>query len=113
MLADVIWDPALLKTLLLFENVQKFALRICSKQWDSSYDALLNVLTVPTLSSRRKTQKLVHRSVFLPVSSLLPTGPPLSPLPHLSPHWPTYLKENSLFQPTSKQWATDYPLLLY
>lgn len=47
MLAGVVWDPALLKTLLLFENVQKFALRICSKQWDSSYDALLNVLTVP------------------------------------------------------------------
>ena len=83
MLAGVVWDPALLKTLLLFENVQKFALRVCSKQWDSSYDALLNVLTVPTLSSRRKTQKLVHHSVFLPVSSLLPTGPPLSPLPHV------------------------------
>lgn len=31
--------PALLKTLLLFENVQKFTLRVCSKQCNSSYDA--------------------------------------------------------------------------
>ena len=56
--AGVVWDPYLVKDIFAVENVQKFALRVCSKQWNSNYDTLLNALTVPTLSSRRKTQKL-------------------------------------------------------
>ena len=56
--AGVVWDPYLVKDIVAVKNVQKFALRACSKQWNSSYDVLLNALTVPTLSSRRKTQKL-------------------------------------------------------
>ena len=56
--AGVVWDPYLVKDIFAVENVQKFALQVCSKQWNSNYDTLLNTLTVPTLSSRRKTQKL-------------------------------------------------------
>ena len=71
--AGVVWDPYLVKDIVAVENV---ALRVCSKQWNSSYDALLNALTVPTLSSRRETQKLCTLFNIL-------TGK-LS-----SPHWPT------------------------
>ena len=42
----------------MLENVQKFALRICSKPWNSDYDTLLGTLNIPTLSNRRKTLKL-------------------------------------------------------
>ena len=48
----------LVKDIVAIENVQKFAIQICSKQWNFSYDALLNALTVLTLSSRKETQKL-------------------------------------------------------
>ena len=72
-----------------------FALRVCSKQWNSSYDALLNALTVPTLSSRRKTQKLVHCSVFSLVSSLLPH----CPTPRNAPYSRRYLNSVQLTIP--------------
>ena len=52
--ASDVWDPNLVKDIVAIENVQKFALRVCSKQWSSTYDTLLNALTVPTLFSRRK-----------------------------------------------------------
>ena len=40
------------------ENVQKFALRVCSKSWSSDYATLLDTLSIPTLSDRRDTLKL-------------------------------------------------------
>ena len=38
--------------------VQKFALRVCSKQWDASYSMLCSTLNLPTLAARRKQMKL-------------------------------------------------------
>ena len=70
--ASVVWDPHLGTLLLLKVFKQKFTLWVCSKQWNSSYDAILNAPAVPTLSSRKKTQSFVHCSIFLLVPSLLP-----------------------------------------
>ena len=53
-----VWDPHLKKDIQMLENVQKFALRICSKSWNSDYDTLLGTLNIPTLSNRRETLKL-------------------------------------------------------
>ena len=53
-----VWDPHLKKGIQTLENVQKFALRICSKLWNSDYDTLLGTLNIPTLSNRRETLKL-------------------------------------------------------
>ena len=51
--ACTIWDPHLRKDIQALENVQKFALRVCSKSWSSDYATLLDTLSIPTLSDRR------------------------------------------------------------
>ena len=56
--ACTIWDPHLRKDIQALENVQKFALRVCSKSWSSDYATLLDTLSIPTLSDRRDTLKL-------------------------------------------------------
>ncbi len=40
------------------ERGQKFALKICTKSWDSSYDGSLNSCNLPTLVQRRHRLKL-------------------------------------------------------
>ena len=42
----------------MVESVQKFSLRVCSKQWDASYSMLWSSLNLPTLAARRKQMKL-------------------------------------------------------
>ena len=42
------------------ESVQKFALKLVSHQWDSSYDELLSLVDVPKLSERRLNLKLAQ-----------------------------------------------------
>ena len=56
--ACAVWDPHLAKDVKLMEDVQKFALRVCSKSWNSNYESLLSYCRVPTLSNRRKVLKL-------------------------------------------------------
>jgi len=46
-----IWDPNLQKDKHLLETVQKFALRICAKQWDLAYDELMLNFNVPSLQN--------------------------------------------------------------
>ena len=53
-----VWDPYLQKDIGMLESVQKFALRVCSKQWDASYSMLCSSLNLPTLAARRKQMKL-------------------------------------------------------
>ena len=51
--------PTLLRIFLLLKMFRSLPYGSAPiKQWNSNYDTLLNALTVPTLSSRRKTQKL-------------------------------------------------------
>ena len=40
------------------ERVQKFALKVCQKDWHSDYNTLLNSANVPPLAARRKALKL-------------------------------------------------------
>ena len=40
------------------EAVQKFACKVCLKQWDLDYDSMLQLLNLPRLSVRRKYLKL-------------------------------------------------------
>ena len=54
------------------ENVQKFALRACTRDWKADYNTLLERCKVPTLAQRRKFMKLcfmyqvVNQLVVLP-----------------------------------------------
>ena len=42
----------------LLENVQKFAFRMATKQWDSGYQDLLDIMNVPSLADHRLQLKL-------------------------------------------------------
>ena len=62
----------------LIENVQKFGLRICAKQWDLGYNKLSSNFAVSTLQSRRLKHKLssmfkiVHNLIVFPPSIFVP-----------------------------------------
>ena len=47
--AAAAWDPFLKKDIALLEDVQKFALRVCTKSWDTSYSDLLLTSHLPSL----------------------------------------------------------------
>ena len=48
----VVWDPHLIKHKSLLENVQLFATRIASKQWNQSSEYLNSHFNIPSLGSR-------------------------------------------------------------
>ena len=58
--AAQVWDPHLLKDINSLENVQKFALRVCCKNWNMGYSELLDLCSVPSLENRRLHLKLCH-----------------------------------------------------
>ena len=56
--AATVWDPHQVGLNRSLENIQKFALRMCTKNWNQEYDVLLNSYGIPTLAVRRKQLKL-------------------------------------------------------
>ena len=48
-----VWDPHTMKDKVLLEDVQKFAFRMATKQWDSGYQELLDIMNVPSVADRR------------------------------------------------------------
>ena len=75
-----VWDPHTVKDQTLLENVQKFALRMASKQWDSGYQDLLDLENIASLADRRLELKLallyriVHGLCYFPPDIFLPPG---------------------------------------
>ena len=53
-----VWNPYLQKHVHNFEGVQKFALKVCTKSWDASYEDCLLTCHVPLLAVRRTRQML-------------------------------------------------------
>ena len=47
------WNPHLAKDISTLKNVQKFALKVCYKSWDTGYDHLLSQSNLPRLATRR------------------------------------------------------------
>ena len=58
--ASPVWDPFLVKDIQKLESVQKLALKMCRKTWDSSYADNLQLFSLPELSSRRKYLSLSY-----------------------------------------------------
>ena len=104
----IVWDPHLAKDVELLERCQKFALRICLKDWHADYSSLLNASCLSTLQDRRRYLKLcfmfkiVHHLVF--VSDLL--------LPNSKLHFSRFLPpHNVLIQPFAKSNSFLYSFL--
>ena len=56
--ACTVWDPHLIKDRKILEDIQKFACRVCTKNWHTDYHTLLDGLHIPTLEARRKAMRL-------------------------------------------------------
>ena len=73
-----VWNPYLKKETEQLEKVQRFALRMCMKQWDASYSDLLELFATPTLADRRKYLSLcvmytiVHNQVHFQPNIYVP-----------------------------------------
>ena len=61
-----IWSPHMKKDKTLLENVQKVALRMATKSWDSSYQDLLELVDLSTLEHRRLETRLclLYRIIY-------------------------------------------------
>ncbi len=76
--AAPVWDPHLQRDIRLLEDVQKFGLRVCSKQWDMGYQELLDMFSLPSLENRRLYLKLchlfkiIHGLCFFPPETVIP-----------------------------------------
>ena len=58
--AAPVWDPQYTTLRHKLEKVQKLASRICTKNWSSDYEYLLNITNLPGLSVRREHLKLTY-----------------------------------------------------
>ena len=56
--ASAIWSPHVKKDKIALENVQKFACRMATRSWDSSYQDLLDFVDLPSLECRRLETRL-------------------------------------------------------
>ena len=55
-----VWNLYLKQDIDTIENVQKFALRVCLKSWDCSYDQLLVESSLPSMQQKRNFSNLCH-----------------------------------------------------
>ena len=90
--AAQVWNPYLEKDIQCIENVQKFALRICAKDYTVSYVHLLDVFLLPSLKNRRlylslcSFYSIVNGLAHFPkCTAILTTHPMCSSRSH-SPH---------------------------
>ena len=56
----IVWDPHLVKDVEALEKVQRFALRMCLKNWSLDHDQLYQLSNLPSLAFRRSNAKLCH-----------------------------------------------------
>ena len=67
-----VWHPYLSRDVNALEKVQKFGLRICSRQWTKCYQELLALFHLPSLENRRLFLslsvffKIIHNLVYFP-----------------------------------------------
>ena len=67
-----VWLPYMVKDIQLLEKVQRFALRICSRNYNLSYEELLDLYKIPSLQNRRSCTfyNIIRGFVFSPPHSL-------------------------------------------
>ena len=76
-----IWDPFLSKDIELLESVQKFASKVCTKQWREPYNSLQTSLKLPLLKERRAVLKLSVLYKYLNGLAVMPPNT-FAPLTH-------------------------------
>ena len=84
--ASQVWHPYKTKESTMIENVQKFALRVCSKNYSATYTELLELNNLPTLENRR---------ILLQLCSLYKIINNLVHFPHILLPQHSYISERS------------------
>ena len=58
--SSTVWNPGLKGDIDALEDVQKFALRMCTKSWNFNYEELLTNANLPSLRTRRVQASLSY-----------------------------------------------------
>ena len=58
--SSAVWNPYLKGEIEALEKVQKYALKVCTKSWDASYEDFLSKASLPSLQRRRIQTSLCH-----------------------------------------------------
>ena len=72
---SAVWNLHLKGDIAELEKVQKFALRVCMKSWDTSYDELLAASKLPSLESRRNHTSICHLFKIINELTYYPEAP--------------------------------------
>jgi len=76
--ASPVWNPYLKKDIKQLEDMEKFALKMITMQWDLGYQDLLGILDITSLQSRRVQSslctlfKIVHGLIYSPPNFVTP-----------------------------------------
>ena len=95
--ASPVWNPSTCKQIKMLEDVEKFAMRVTTRRWDTGYQDLLNMANVPSLESSMCTlYKIVHGLCYFPpdIVSLRP-----SPSGSLEPNLPSLTASKRIASP--------------
>ena len=79
--ASPVWNPLIQKQVKMIEDVEKFAMRVVTRRWNAGYQELLNMVSIPSIESRRLQSsmctlyKIVHGLCYFPpdIVSLRPS----------------------------------------
>ena len=89
------------KWMLELQNVEKFALRMVIKRWDTGYQELLDMAALPSLETSCMLYKIVHNLCYFPSNII-------TPRPNVSKRTDRQLL---LYQPFARTNAYMYVLL--
>ena len=73
--AAPLWDPHQQCHINTLERVQKFAIKVCTKGWNTDYGDLLNSCNLTTLTSRRHYLKLCFLYQIINGNFIFPNAP--------------------------------------
>ena len=104
--AAPVWDPHQQGLINALESVQKFALKLCTKNWNASYDETLSNCNLPTLAHRRRLLKLSFLFQVVHGNFVFPDAPieRRSPLPFNLRTFST----TSLYRPAARTTAYQF-----
>ena len=77
--ASPVWNPSIQKQVKMIEDVEKFAMRVVTRRWNAGYQELLNMVSIPSIESRRLQSsmctlyKIVHGLCYFPPDILTET----------------------------------------
>ena len=73
--ASIVWGPHFKNEVDALEKVQRFALRVCLRQWNLNHEELLLMSRLPTLRSRETVARLFHLYKILSDMTDFPNSP--------------------------------------